>query len=109
MISSLCRLIAFTVINPNYRRSKVHTCALIAYLRAVSMAADEARCHPQKGWRRWVPETHLREATFLPGAGKDGIQHRASLDSATSPLGASALKQDSSAFSGSEKDEKNKT
>lgn len=40
------------------------------------MAADEARCRPRKGWRRWVPETHFREAAVLPGAGKGQLQHR---------------------------------
>ena len=50
------------------------------------MAAEQTFCHPQIGWSRWIPETHFRKGTFMPGLGNNDLQHHKSLDSSTLPL-----------------------
>lgn len=50
------------------------------------MAAEQTFCHPQIGWYRWIPETHFRKGTLMPGLGNNDLQHHKSLDSSTLPL-----------------------
>ena len=53
------------------------------------MAAEQTFCHPQIGWYRWVPETHFRRGTLVPGLATTSFSTTSLW---TAPPAASALR-----------------